>query len=134
MTIRSAEEFVRLRKSSDAKDYGRAALEEAPLEVWHEIVKDYPEMRFWVAQNKTVPVEVLSVLARDDDPRVRSMVASKRKLDPETLAGLAIDDDEGVRASVARNPRADRLLLEHLRDDPWETIRVIVEQRLAENE
>ena len=124
-------EFVRLRESDDPDEYRRAAAEEAPLDVWLEVVRDRPDMRFWVAQNKTVPLEILRILAEDGDAGVRSMVARKRKLDPETLSQLAGDADESVRACVARNPGTPRHVLERLRDDPWEEIRRTIEERLA---
>jgi hypothetical protein len=61
--IRSAEEFIRLRTSEDAADYLRAATDDASLEVWQEIITHHADMRSWVAHNKTVPVEILWVLA-----------------------------------------------------------------------
>lgn len=131
MTIRDAAEFIRLRESSDPDEYRRAALEEASLEVWLEIVNNHPEMRFWVAQNKTVPGQVLRILASDDDARVRSMTASKRSLALDLLNQLAEDQDDGVRAAVARNRSTPRETLERLREDPWEDVREVVEERLA---
>ena len=81
--IASAEEFVELRRSERQEEYLRAAWESAPREVWLEVIQRFPDMRFWVAQNKTMPVEVLAVLARDPDPRVRSIVAMKNRLTNE---------------------------------------------------
>lgn len=83
--ISSAQEFLGLRFSEDPELYNRAAHEEAPEDVWLELVEEYPESRFWVAQNKTVPLTVLKRLASDDDSRVRGMVAMKRKLDEHTF-------------------------------------------------
>jgi hypothetical protein len=130
MTIRSASEYIRLRQSEVPNEYNRAATESAPLAVWDEVIDEFPEMRFWVAQNKSIPFEVLKRLARDSDPRVRWMVASKRKLDPETMKLLARDEDESVRAAVARNKKAPREVLELLRDDVWENIRNTISERL----
>jgi hypothetical protein len=81
--LNSAEQFRSLRESDDPNEYRRAAHDEAPIEVWLDVVARMSDMRFWVAQNKTVPIEVLEQLADDPDPRVRGMVAGKRKL-PET--------------------------------------------------
>jgi len=67
MTITSADEFVRLRTSESPEDYRRAASEDAPLDVWYAVIADHPEMRFWVAQNKTVPTAVLELLSEDAD-------------------------------------------------------------------
>jgi hypothetical protein len=112
--IESAEEFVRLRESNDP----RAAHEEAPLEVWHAVIAGWPEMREWVALNKTVPVEILEVLARDEDVKVRTTVAMKRKLTPELFELLAADPDEGVRGRIAYNEKAPAEVIERLKRDP----------------
>ena len=128
--IASADEFIRLRTSSDPAEYRRAAHEVAPTTVWLELVAKHPEMRFWVAQNKTVPIEILKILGRDPDPRVRWMVASKRKLDEETLGRLAADPDESVRFAVAQNPNTPDAVLRSMLEDPWSEIVRVVDQRL----
>jgi len=115
VVITSAEEFVRLRESEWSQDYQRAAHEEAPLEVWLNVVDWYPSMRFWVAQNKTVPIRVLEILARDTDPHVRGMVAAKRKLTPELQILLAGDPDDGVRDRLANNAKVTREALSESR-------------------
>lgn len=66
----TAKEFVRLRLSEDSADYLRAA------------------------HNKTVPIEVLAILARDPDARVRRWVATKNKLSPEFMMALAADEKQ----------------------------------------
>jgi hypothetical protein len=76
--IDSADEFVQLRTSEDPAEYDRAATEEAAEQTWLDVIERFPEMRFWVAQNKTVPLSVLDVLRHDSDERVRHMVTSKR--------------------------------------------------------
>ncbi|MFI6341113.1 hypothetical protein [Streptomyces sp. NPDC050535] len=131
--IESVEEFLRLRFSDDPDEYGRASAEPAPLEVWTEIVEKHPEARFWVAHNKTVPLEILRLLAADPDPRVRSMVAMKRKLTPDLLTGLAIDQHDPVRLSVARHKRTPKAVLEKLQSDPWSEVRDLARDRI-ENE
>ncbi len=69
---------MRLRNSWMPEEYRRAAAEEAPLEVWAQIIERHPDMRFWVAQNKTVPLAILEVLRHDPDKRVQSMVRRNR--------------------------------------------------------
>ena len=130
--IRSVEEFVSLRTSSNPDDYRRAAGEEAPVGVWNELIKECPDMRFWVAHNKTVPLEILRVLATDADPRVRTMVASKRKLDEATFGLLASDPNEGVRMAVARNRRVPLSVLRSMRGDPWSEVARVVDERLSD--
>lgn len=75
--IESADEFRRLRVSENPEEYRRAAYDEAPAEVWLEVIRRWPDMRFWVAQNKTVPVSVLEALVNDPDEKVRDMVQRK---------------------------------------------------------
>lgn len=131
MAIGSAEEFVRLRHSESPDEYRRAATESAPIEVWRELVEHYADEHFWVAQNKTVPLEVLSELAGDPDERVRMMVAAKKKLTPDILVRLARDPNDAVRMSVARHRNATRAVLESLRNDSWDAVRDVVAERLS---
>lgn len=127
--IESAEEFVALRASSDPDEYGRAANDAASTDVWLDVVKERPDMRFWVAQNKTVPLEVLEVLASDNDERVRRMVASKRKLSRELFEKLARDADETIRACVARNAKVPLDVRDRLARDPSRLVREAASQR-----
>jgi hypothetical protein len=120
--IESADEFYRLRTSTVMAEYLRAAHEPAPLHVWQDVIDRYPEMRFWVAYNKTVPIEMLEILARDADSHVRHMVAEKRKLPEHLQLLLARDSDESVRARIAYNAKVTRRALELLKDDPWEPL------------
>jgi len=120
--IRSAEEFVAIVDSGDEADARRASQDEAPLDVWLRVIELHPDLRFQVAQNKTVPAEVLERLAEDPDARVRGMVARKRKASAEILAKLAVDSDSGVRLAVAYNPSTPREVLELQRNDLWEEI------------
>jgi hypothetical protein len=103
--ISSADEFRRLRLASDADDYRRAASDEASDEVWIDVIDRYPDLREWVAHNKTVPLTILRRLAADSDKRVRYVVASKRTLDLPLFEMLACDPDEGVRDRIACNAK-----------------------------
>ncbi len=103
--IASAEEFVRLRRSEVPSEYLQAAHDEAPIEVWKDVIARYPEMRVWVAHNKTVPLEILSILAWDSDPDVRHSVAMKNKLPADLMLALAGDENESVRMAIARNKK-----------------------------
>jgi hypothetical protein len=103
--ITSAAEFFRLRESHEPEEYHRAAHDEASTDIWIEVIDQRPDMRFWVAQNKTVPIEVLEILASDSDPNVRDMVARKRKITEVIALRLADDPDETVRAALAVNKK-----------------------------
>ncbi|MFG3096389.1 hypothetical protein [Streptomyces sp. NPDC048202] len=130
--IETADEFVRLRNSSDPLECRRAVADEAPPQVWTEVVDRYPEERVAVAQNKTVPLTVLETLVDDPDARVRFMVAMKRKLSPDLLERLAHDVDESIRMRVAQHMNTSRETLESLRNDPWSEIRTAVAERLGD--
>lgn len=116
--IATSDEFKRLRESAEPSEYIRAASDEAPVEVWREIVAEMPEMRFWVAQNKTVPIEILEDLARCSGVDVRCMVARKRKITESIGLILAEDGDETVRAALARNPKLPKAVQNVLLGDP----------------
>ncbi len=128
--ITSAEEFVRLRLSDAPEDYGRAGIEEAPAAVWLDIVARFPEMLGWVAHNKTVPLEILEILAGDEDARVRASVASKRKLSSALFEALSRDGDESVRHRLACNAKAPEQVLEWLSADPVEFVRNAAQKRM----
>ena len=128
--IETAEEFVRLRNSENQEDYSRAAHEEASVEVWKEIVISYPDMAFWVAQNKTVPYELLELLAEHKDDRVRSMVASKNKLKEPLLLKLSSDLNDSVRMSVARHKNSTAVILKQLISDSWADVASLASERI----
>jgi hypothetical protein len=117
MELGSAAEFVRLRSSDDPHDYGAADKGSARPEVWREVLTSYPDFRHWVARNKTVPLEILQILADDSDDRVRAAVATKHHLSPVLFDRLAQDPDETVRLRVAHNASTPRAVLERLARD-----------------
>ncbi len=81
--ITSAEEFVSLRQSENQEFYLQAATDSASNEVWLDVIARFPQMKRWVAQNKTVSLEILEVLAQDPDAEIRTAVAMKNKLSPQ---------------------------------------------------
>lgn len=130
--IQSAEEFVRLRTSESRDDYARAAEEEAAIGVWLDVIERYPTMRKWVAQNKTIPSEILSILAKDEDEDVRLFVAQKRKLDMAVIKELAHDRSETVRQRIAYNPRTPREVLQSLAPDVSVIVSEVAQNRLGQ--
>ena len=129
--IQSAAEFIRLRTSSAKADYDRAATEDAPIEVWRDLLENHPDMKSWVAHNKTVPIEILEVLSTDRESDVRNAVARKRKLTKPLFKRLARDADEGVRLAVAYNENTPDEVLQLLVDDPWDQVAAKAKARLA---
>jgi hypothetical protein len=130
--IESADEFVRLRTSDDRELYRRATSDSAPEAVWLEVIGRYPEMKQWVAHNKTVPLTILELLADDLDPNVRHAVAQKRKLTLKLFAKLAEDSDETVRQRIACNAKVPMAILTQLVDDNSEIVASVARERLSE--
>lgn len=76
-------------------EYLKASWDEAPFKIWLDIIKGYPDMRKWVAHKKSIPVEIMEILAGDADDRVRFIVAAKNR-HPGQLK-LANDSRSSVR-------------------------------------
>ena len=128
--IGSADEFRCLRTSDDPEHYERASREAADEAVWREVIGRFPDMRFWVAPHKTVPLEILRMLAGDTDRRVRTMVASKRKLDRDLFLTLARDRDAGVRHALACNAKCPPAVLRLLSGDAEAFVAEAAAQRM----
>jgi hypothetical protein len=129
--IESARQFVALRTSDRPEDYLRAANDSAETEVWLEVLRDFPEMKSWVAHNKSVPVEILDILAKDQNPEVRHSVAMKNKLSMQSMMMLASDSDESVRERIVYNKNAGEVVLQKLANDPVGRIASVARERLA---
>ncbi len=103
--IKSADEFIRLRQSEDLNEQHRAGHEEADINIWYEIIQRYPEYKTWIIHNKTIPLEILELLAKDRDPKIRGDVARKRKINDTIFHLLSMDDDENVRYGLMCNTK-----------------------------
>lgn len=132
MNFQSAQEFIRLRLSDNLDDQREAAHGTAATEVWMQVLRDRPDLAYWVAQNKTVPMEVLRFIALSDlDTDARRMVALKRKATPDLLDLLSADPDESVRRTVARHRNASDQTLLKLASDPDQDVREIASDRIG---
>jgi len=127
--IKSPEEFIALRTSTQPDEYRRAVNEEAPMEVWNAVLDSHPEMHEWVAHNKTIPLELIERLAVSSSARVRLTIAMKRRTPAGVLTMLARDPDDAVRMAVARHPKVSDDSLRILQNDPVEAIRQIASSR-----
>ena len=101
--IPDAAEFKWLRQNSDLQLQHRASYEPASHDTWIDVINKYPELRKWVAHNKTVPIEILDLLSTDECSQVRSTVARKRKITPEIAERMAVDKSEDVRYALLCN-------------------------------
>jgi hypothetical protein len=127
--IPSASEFCRLRESERPEESLRAAHEEAPHAVWRALIVNRPDMRVWVALNKTVPIEILDILSRDEDVEVRCTVAMKRKINEVIAVRLAKDSDERVRAALIHNKKLPFAAMMVLKTDSSEFVQKILNEK-----
>lgn len=130
--INSAEEFVRLRLSENMDEYLKAAWDDAPFEVWLEVIRKYPEMSEWVAHNKSIPVEIMEILADDTNERVGFNVATKNRLPEHLQLKLAKDSDCSVRQRIVYNKKATYQVISLLLNDLDDDIRTSAKKRIDE--
>ena len=71
--------------------------------------------RIDLAQNPNTPLEILTLLARDENWGVRCRVALNPNTPPEILTILARDENKWVRCGVERNPNATREVVQTVR-------------------
>jgi hypothetical protein len=116
--ITSAQEFLALMRSDKEDDYHRLRHEEAPMEVWEELLSVYPLANEWVVRNKTSPVEILRKLAKDPRAVVRAEVAMTRRITEDMQNDLVSDLDASVRCALANNSRVSNGVLRRLSEDP----------------
>jgi hypothetical protein len=129
--IDNAREWIRLRSSDDSDDNHRAATETVPLAVWMQIHSKAPDLRAFIAYNRTSPPEMLAILARDENRLVRHAVAERHDAPVSALRELADDVDERVRVLVAGHPSTQRDVLQYLsRVDAADAVRVKASARL----
>jgi hypothetical protein len=129
--ISSASEFLALLDTEPRDIRRRAVFDSAPLPVWLEIINTHPESRRSVAWNKTIPVEVMEILARDLNWHIRCDIAAKRKTPPALLEQLSVDPEPLVRQTVASNPKAPETLLRQLLQDSEPLVRAAAASRLG---
>lgn len=129
--IQSAEEFRQIRLSEEIEEYNRAVHDEATSETWLQVIEKFPEMKEWVALNKTVPLEILEILSKDKSAKVRFTVAMKRKISEKIQLELCKDTDFSVRNAIVRNPNIKKEILEILSEDTENIIKEHAIKRLT---
>ena len=119
--INSAENFIKLRISDNLEEQHRASFDEADEAVWLEIIHKYPEYKEWVIHNKTVPIQILEILAQDEDASVREAVARKRKINDYIFNILSTDKEEQVRYALISNTKLskEKKIRIQTNDSPW---------------
>ena len=84
------------------------------------------EVRWRVAQNKSLSPWALSRLAKLDPWQIRRLAASHPNMGAAALAGLAGDEEEQVRAAAARNPATPEAVLREFARDAESEVRAAV--------
>ena len=84
---------------------------------------EYPDVRWGVAGNENVSVEISERLSEDEDASVRCNVAGNRNVSVEMLERLSRDEDASVRREVARSENASVEILERLKNDSDKGVR-----------
>lgn len=130
--IRSKEEFIELCSSQDAEMVNRTLSDNAAIETWNEIIETHPERRIDIAQNRTIPDEIIRILASCNDPTVRSLIAQKRRLSSDLFPLLAKDPDETVRRVVAANQKTPLDVVRGLASDTIESVASVADYNLRE--
>jgi hypothetical protein len=88
------------------------------------------DVRRYVASNPHTPAETLSALATDEDANVRYRIASNAHTPVETLSALATDAHYDVRCCVAKNPQTPAEVLATLATDAYADVRDVAQDRL----
>lgn len=130
--IETAAEFIRLVGSDEGGERKRSAVEEAPPAVWRALIEGYPDMRFWVAHNRTVPDDILRILAADSEWRVRHRVASRRSCPSDILELLSSDTNDSIASLVAGHPNTPSVALRRLAMYPWDQVAEKALRQLSE--
>ena len=115
--------FRRLWMSGNPMLRHRLTHDEASPEVWRAVVASLPEARAVVARNKTLPADILVVLADDGDRLVREEVAGRHGLPRAAQERLAADPESLVRHRLAFNASVDDEILARLARDGEEVVR-----------
>ncbi|KOV64641.1 hypothetical protein [Streptomyces sp. MMG1121] len=85
-----------------------------------------PDDKAMIARNRTLPPDVVAVLAADPDPEVRKETAGRTDLRPGERHALVADPDPAVRGAVARHPDLGPAERRTLAVDPDPDVRLAV--------
>ena len=129
--IISAEEFIRLRTSDLPIEQERASRDTAENLVWLDIIQNFPDYKTWVIHNKTIPIEILEILAEDKEVEVRAAVARKRKINDKIFGLLSVDNDESVKHALITNTKLgnDKKMLINVEGSQW--LKTALEEQLS---
>jgi hypothetical protein len=128
--IKSANEFISLCHSKDESDVARSLADEAPLSVWEDLIFNFKIHQIDVVQNRTIPFEVMRVLASQGDGLVRSILAEKRRLPIDLFDFLSKDSSSLVRKKIAANKKTPADVVKNLANDGDDDVARVARFRL----
>jgi hypothetical protein len=129
--IISPEEFIKLRTSHLKKDQDRASHDRADNSVWIDTIKQFPEFKIWVIHNKTIPIDILEILAADIDSKVREAVALKRKINNKIFNLLSCDKDENVRCALLCNTKLSKDMKKQVKIEGSAWLKQVLNEQLS---
>ncbi|MBF2066691.1 MAG: hypothetical protein IGS39_20080 [Calothrix sp. C42_A2020_038] len=91
----------------------------APKDILKMWVQKEPQLRNYIAQNPSLPIEILEFLARDASPKVRLAVAYNPSTPKSVLEKLSFDTEIEIKRAVASNTNTPGHVLEILVRD-WQ--------------
>ncbi|MDH6593899.1 hypothetical protein M2165_003788 [Variovorax sp. TBS-050B] len=74
--------------------------------VWEDVISSYRSHHMDVAQNRTIPPEVMRLLCQHGNEAVRATWADKRRLPEDLLRSLSDDPSSLVRKKIAANAKS----------------------------
>lgn len=129
--ISSAREFILLCASQRELDVAKSLQDEAPLEVWEDLIFNFKTYQIDVAQNRTIPAEIMKELANQGDEIVRSILAEKRKLPFDLFHYFSKDPSPLIRKIIAANQKTPIDIVENLANDEDEDVASVARFRLG---
>ncbi|GAA1848245.1 hypothetical protein [Myceligenerans crystallogenes] len=109
----------------------------AETSIWIEFIEQYPDLDFWVANNRTIGVAELRRLAVSATWQTRHRVAGKRRTrsgqvpcPPDLLEKLAHDPCDAVVHTVANNPGTPLATLQFLSRHRWDEVQTAAIRQL----
>lgn len=129
--IESVSHYLQLRSDESASKRRLITTEIAAVSTWIELVESHPELCDDIALNKSLPIEILELLANNASENVRYIVAMKGNLSANLFEHLASDSCETVRSRIAFNKRTPVSILKQLAQDPSKLVSDKAKLRLS---
>ncbi|WP_144299058.1 hypothetical protein [Variovorax paradoxus] len=129
--ISSAREFMLLCASQRESDIAKSLQDEAPFKVWEDLILHYKSYQIDVAQNRTIPAEIMKALANQGDEIVRSILAEKRRLPTDLFHFFSRDSSPLIRKIIAANQKTPIDIVKYLTGDEDEDVASVARFRLG---